>query len=206
MRKHTRDCVNARPWKIIHTTCAYFSVHTKPRDWDSFGPDGIIRTRRSQRQRVYMLIDRIARTNNFMIKPFPVQVRKCNCPSSMCESPEVRGSPSAPAVNSWLSKAILKISLFPITWCENVHAVAIQADTEMLGLLLLYSVSQCWPLLPPQACQAQFIPVTPTISGNWDFPIPKLMRIQNVARRRYRHGRFHLLQKGILSHTCRAGN
>ena len=94
-------------------------------DWDSFRSDGIIRTRSSEVcQCVYTLRDRIARTNNFLIKPFPVQVRKCNYPSSTCESPEVRGSQSAPAVNPWLSKAILKKSLFLISWCENVHAVA----------------------------------------------------------------------------------
>ena len=33
-----------------------------------------------------------------------------------------------------------------------------------------------------QACQAQFIPVTPTISRNWDFPIPKHMRIQDDGK------------------------
>ena len=59
-------------------------------------------------QHVSTLIDSIARTNNFLIEPFLVQVRKCNCPSSTCESPEVRVSLPAPAVKSRLSKAILK--------------------------------------------------------------------------------------------------
>ena len=30
------------------SACAYLGVHTKPRDWDSFRPDGIIRIRSSE--------------------------------------------------------------------------------------------------------------------------------------------------------------
>ena len=108
----------------LHGVCVLQRAHQST-VLGSIRPDGIIRTQSSEVcQRVYMLIDRIARTNNFLIKPFPVQVRKCNCPSSTCESPEFRGSPSAPAVNSWLSKAIIKnipVSDFMV-W--TVHTVA----------------------------------------------------------------------------------
>ena len=54
---------------------------TSPRDWDSFRPDGIIRTQSSEVcQRVYTLIDRIARTNNFLIKLSPCKLRSVIAP------------------------------------------------------------------------------------------------------------------------------
>ena len=100
-----------------------------------------------------------------------------------------------------------KISLFQISWCEHVHAVAYTSKLywdrpactcvrpTVTRLLVLVLTSASSPGMPG-----------PVHSGHpYHFRKLRFPNSQNIVSkmmlmRRYRHGRFHLLQKGIICH------